>query len=545
MRSPAVPLVWEIFRRGRGAVAAIAGATALSWLIDFAERGNPPGRTPTTHNQMLGLLSFLVLFGMFSYVEPTGDRGMGRFPRRHFTLPVSTLQLVAVPVVAGIIAIELLYLLWMGRLAGPEPKNPLFVAVLLGAFMVFYQAVLWTLERIGPLRLVVLGALGIAFFWIGFLPSMGGGAAAWRSPSVLGGVIAVLGAGEFLLVWRYVARIRSGAEGRTWGLGAMIRRLADVLPRRRDAFRSPRAAHFWFEWRCTGSGYPALVAGALVFLVGPMSFLIAGDPASTARVLAGALALPIVLAVPAGLAFSKPLFWSEEMSLPSFVSVRPLSDAELIATKLRVAAVSAMLAWLLVLLFLSAWLSLWASPASVQLLFSRLRVMSDGRWPVVAVLVVSSAVFLSWRFLVAGLWAGMSGSRALFMSWLAPIGVVIVASAVFDLSALPRWLRADLGRLTPFLAAGVLAVAVKLWLAVRGRRWTPVRSMGWYGAAWIAGVASLIALGAVVLSDAGGNLPTGDVQRLRLAVILLAVLAMPLARVMWAPRFLARNRHRR
>jgi hypothetical protein len=545
VRSPAVPLVWEIFRRGRGAVAAIAGATGLSWLIDLAERGGPPGRVPTVHNQLLGLLSFLLLFGMFSYVEPTGDRGMGRFPRRLFTLPVSTLQLVAVPVVAGIVAIELLHLLWMSRLSGPAPGNPLLVAVLLGAFMVFYQAVLWTLERIGPLRLVVLGALGIAFFWIGFLPSMsGGGAAAWHDPSVLGGTIAVLGAVQFLFVWGYVARIRSGAEGSAWGIGAGIRRLADILPRRREAFRSARAAHFWFEWRCSGSGYPALVAGAFVFLVGPLSVLIPGDPASTARVLVGALALPIVLAVPAGLAFSKPLFWSEEMSLPSFVAVRPVSDAELIAIKLRVAAVATIVAWLLVLLFLWAWLSLWANPGSVHQLFARLRAMDD-RWLIVAGLALSSAMFLSWRFLVAGLWAGMSGSRALFMSWLVPIGVVIVASTLFDLAVLPGWLGADLGRLTPFLAAGVLAVAAKFWLAARGIRWTSIRSMGWYGVAWVAGVASLIGLGVFVLSSAARGLPDGDVQRLRFAVMLFAVLLMPLARVVWAPRFLGRNRHRR
>lgn len=523
---------------------AIAGASALSWLIDFAERGNPLGRIPTSHNQLLGLLSFLLLFGMFSYVEPTGDRGMGRFPRRLFTLPVSTLQLVAVPVVSGIIAIELLYFLWMGRLAGPEPRNPLFVAVLLGAFMVFYQAVLWTLERIGPLRLVVLGALGIAFFWIGFLPSMGGGGtAAWRNPSVLGGVTAALGAGQFLLVRRYVARIRSGAEGGAGRLCAVIGRFADVLPRRREPFRSARAAHFWFEWRCTGSGYPALVGGALVFLVGPLSGLISGDPANTARVLVGALALPIVLAVPAGLAFSKPLFWSEEMSLPSFVAVMPVSDAALIANKLRVAAVATMIAWLLVLLFLWAWLSLWANPAGVHLLFSRLRAMDD-RWLVVAGLVVSSAMFVSWRFLVAGLWAGMSGSRALFMSWLVPIGGVIIASAMFDLGALPGWLGADPGRLTPFLAAGVLAVVAKFWLAARGRRWTSVRSIGWYGVAWVAAVASLVGLGTAVVNNAGRQLPDGDVQRLRLAMILLAVLLVPLARVVWAPRFLGRNRHR-
>jgi hypothetical protein len=60
---------------------------------------------------------------------------------------------------------------------------------------------------------------------------------------------------------------------------------------------------------------------------------------------------------------------------------------------------------------------------------------------------------------------------------------------------------------------------------------------------WFAGTASLVALGVVVW----GMLrmyPPFDVDGLRSAVILLAVLAVPLARLGLAPSSLARNRHR-
>ena len=52
-----------------------------------------------------------------------------------------------------------------------------------------------------------------------------------------------------------------------------------------------------------------------------------------------ALAAPVVLAVPVGIAFSKPTFWSEDLAVPSFVAVRPLSSEDLVATKVKVATV--------------------------------------------------------------------------------------------------------------------------------------------------------------------------------------------------------------
>ena len=328
MRSPTIALLWDIWRRKRRSVWVIAGLTVVSWILDFsASVGRPQGgseRTPL--NDLLGMLSFLVLFGIFNYTEFSGDTGLGRFPRRLFTLPVSSLRLVAVPILGGIASVELVYLLWMERLSGGGLTSPLFVGVLLAAFMVFYQAVLWTLARLGPLRLVVLGAIGTALFGIGLLPSFPPSPPPpWRSETVLTVLTTGLAVVAFLLAWRHVARLRSGGGRERHRLGSLVGRVADAWPRRRSGFASPAAAHFWFEWRSSGMALPALVGGVLLVVNVPFSWLVRHDPGETMRLLLGTLATPIVLAIPAGMAFSRPTLWSDDLSVPSFMAVRPLS----------------------------------------------------------------------------------------------------------------------------------------------------------------------------------------------------------------------------
>src|SRR5262245_59241026 len=114
MRSPTYALLWEIWWPHRAVVAAIAGLTIA-------------GRLLHSHQlliELLGMLSFLLLFGIFN----------AGFPRRHFTLPISSLRLVAVPMLTGVVSIELLHLLWIGPPSRGGSTSAPFVAVLLGAF---------------------------------------------------------------------------------------------------------------------------------------------------------------------------------------------------------------------------------------------------------------------------------------------------------------------------------------------------------------------------------------------------------------------------
>ena len=109
MRSSTAALLWEIWHQHRAAVTAITALTLVGRLVDLLER--PATGTPLT--MLFGMLAFLVLFAIFNYTESGGSRALGRFPRRLFTRPVSSLRLVTVPVLAGIASVELLYLLWM------------------------------------------------------------------------------------------------------------------------------------------------------------------------------------------------------------------------------------------------------------------------------------------------------------------------------------------------------------------------------------------------------------------------------------------------
>jgi hypothetical protein len=89
----------------------------------------------------------------------------------------------------------------------------------------------------------------------------------------------------------------------------------------------------------------------------------------------------------------------------------------------------------------------------------------------------------------------------------------------------------------------VIALCVKGSLAVYIWRRVSRRYGHAYLLIWLVGTASFLALGMVVW----GIVRTGlwfDADRLRTAVILLAMLGVPLARVGLAPSSLARNRHR-
>lgn len=528
----------------------LTGITIASWLADFAQRGGRPGQHsggPGPLNELLAMLSFLLLFGIFSYTESSGDKGIGRFPHRLFTLPVSSLRLVAVPVVSGVVAVELLYLAWMGRLTSGGATSPLFVAVLLAAFMVFYQTALWTLTRFGALRLLALGAIGVALFAIGILPSLEGSTSSpWRSEQFLGAAVACAAIASFLFAWSHVARLRSGGERGASRLEALVALVVDLVPSWRNAFASPSSAHFWYEWRSAGTVLPVLVGGSLFLFGAPVSWLVRSDAGSGMVFLLGALTAPIVLAVPVGMAFAKPMFWSEELTVPPFVAVRPLSAADMVAIKLRVAVLATVISWLFVFAFLLSWLLLWGNADWVSLFAIQLWAFHNHSVLAVyeiAALVVIAGMFLTWRFLIAGMWAGLSGNRRLHIWSVMAVVLFVISYLVFGLDRLPGWVLEDPARMIPFVWCAAIAVVAKYWLAARAWRRTAPPLVRRYLAVWLVGTASFVAL-AMVFWRIVRIYVALDSYRLQGLLVLLALLVMPLARVGLAPSLLERNRHR-
>ena len=545
MRSPTAALLWEIWRRNRIAVAVIVAATATGRLLDYAE---PPTDDPSSLIALLWMVAFLFLFGIFSYTEPSGTRGIGSFPRRLFTLPVSSMRLVALPVLTGIASVELLYVLWLAPPSRGGAVSTPFVAVLLGAFMIFFQAVFWVLERLGPLRLMIAGAVAVAVYGIGLLPSWPPSPPPpWRSEVAIGTVIAAFAVGVFLLAWRHIIRLRcGGGGGSAYRLEPLIASAAGVLPRHRRPFLSPAAAQFWFEWRCSGPVLPVLVGGVLVAVIAPYSWFARNDAGGSLRLLLGTLATPILLAIPVGMAFARPTFWSEDLSVPAFIAIRPLTDEQIVAIKLKVSAASVAISWLLVVCFVGVWLSLWANLGAVSQLaiswwaFHERSVFSV--YGTVALILVAGVV-LTWRFLVSRLWSGLSGSRPLFMASVMSVVLGVIAGLVFAADRLPGWVLDDPARMGVLVRLMSVAVAAKYWLAAYSWRRLSSRHQRQYLLVWGAGTTALLAL-AMLLWGVVRIYVALDIYRFQGLMILAALLAVPLGRVGLAPSCLARNRHR-
>ena len=277
---------------------------------------------------------------------------------------------------------------------------------------------------------------------------------------------------------------------------------------------------------------PTLVGGLLLLVIAPLSWRARTNPGDTLRVLVGTMAMPLVLAIPIGIAFSKPTFWSEDLSVPEFLAVRPLGTGELVMIKMKVAALTAATSWLLVVAFLSVWLPLWANhDALVEL---------ERGWRTAA-LCLLAAMFGTWRFLVSGLWSGLSGNRRLYFA--SGVAVVLFPIALLFADVDASWVLKDPKRLTPFFWIGGIALAVKFVIAARSwSRAGPPHVRRFLLLVWFGSTAYFVTLSVLLLGVLRPELP--DVYRLQGPLILLALLIVPVARLFLAPSFLARNRHR-
>jgi hypothetical protein len=451
-------------------------------------------------------------------------------------------------VLTGIASVELLYGLWLAPLSRGGSLSTPFVAVLLGAFMVFFQAVFWMLDRLGPLRLMIAGAVAVLVYGVGLLPSWPPSPPSqWRSEAAVGTVVAALAVVVFLLAWRHIIRLRCGGGGRGIPrLEPLIASAAGVWAQNRAPFRSPTAAQFWFEWRCSGLVLPLLIGGLLVVVVGPFSWFAQDDAGGTLRLLIGTLTAPIILAIPVGMAFARPMFWSEDLSIPAFVAIRPLTEEQIVAIKLKTAAASAALSWLLVVSFVVVWLSLWANGDAVSQLTIQWWVFHEDSalsvYGTVALILIAGVV-LTWRFLVSRLCSGLSGSRPLFIASVMSAVLMAAAGMVFAVDRLPGWVLDDPARLAGVVWLMSFAVAAKCWLADYSWRRASAGHLRQYLLVWSAATTCLLMLTMLQWGAARSFVPL-DMPLFQAFTILVALLVVPLGRIGLASSCLARNRHR-
>ena len=544
MRSPAAAIGWEFRQRHRWGFAALAGYLLVLAAIKLmvVEWGLPfnvdtPERFSLVVVVPLGAAS-MYLFALFSFGF-SGDLAARQsiYPARMFTLPVTSAALAGWPMLYGAAAMAFLwavmrlFVLWPSGVAVPVIWPALMAAVLLA----WTQALMWMPYGLRGLRVIV------ALLWLVTIDTVVLLALYFkaREPVMLA-ILAPQLPLAYLAARFAVARARRGDVPDWRGPTARLGRLASP-GLRRERFDSPTQAQAWFEWRQHGRSLPVLVGILLPFELALL--FAAGDaPVLVFVILLGVLLTPPFMAVFAAATVRKANpGGSDGYGVTPFIATRPLTSASLIAAKLKMAMWSTLAAWLLVLVAVPVALTLTATGPMVIDGASRvIEAVGTPRAVVLALLASSALLSSTWKQLVQSLYIGLSGrdwavkaSVFLGLSFLAVIGPLAVwiiehgAVLAVLLDALP-WILAVLAGLKLCAAA---------WVATRlyDARLLSDRTLVAGAACWLVVVLALHGL-LVWLVDTP-FIPS-------YLLLLVAILATPLARVSAAPLALAWNRHR-
>jgi hypothetical protein len=544
MQSPAAAIAWEFRARHRWGVRALAVYLALLVVIKIAMVAS--GRIVTLESGeafafvvMLPLTTtFMYFMAVFSY-GLAGDLAArpSMFPARLFTLPVTSGALAGWPMLYGTSTMALLWA--VTRLFAPFPAEfdvPMVWPALLAASLVAWmQALTWMPYPLPGMRVIVtilaLTALdAIVFTALEF--------------KVAEKVMLVLLSPNLPLAYltarSAVARGRRGDVPDWRALPSRLARIAGLRARRRDHYHSAARAQAWFEWRRHGRSLPALVALLLPFELGFL-FLIRETPALVFYTLAGVLVTPPVMAGFVAATVSRPNPNARDShGVSPFMATRPLSTAALIAAPLKATIWSTLVAWVLVLAAIPLALHLSDTSPVVMERVGRFRdSVGMPRAIVVALLGSAGLIAWTWKRLVQGLYIGLTGRE-----WLIKGNVFLTLSLLCAAGPVLYWIgnRAVLAWVwDSYLWILIVLVCVKMsavaWVATRlydGRLLTD-RALLAGAACWSLAVFALY--GVLVWLVDSPLVP-------RYTLMLIAILAIPLARLSAAPLALAWNRHR-
>lgn len=544
MRSPAAAIGWEFARRFRWGFVGVAayltllGGTKL-WIL---QTGRLIAGIDEQVFALLIMIAMTIIMIYFLAVFTFGVSGdiaarESIYPRRLFTLPVSTAALAAWPMMYGVAAIVLL---WIGtRAFGYWPPTleidvPLvWPALLAASLLAWTQALTWMPYGLTGVRVVV------AMLWLIAIDSVVLLAIElkWREP----GLIAFLAPQvplAYLVARVAVGRARRG-ETPDWRQAfSGAQRSATAKP---WSFRSPSHAQDWFEWRRHGRSLPALVAMVLPFEL--LLLWVAGSSrALVITIVLGALFVPVVLAAfAAAMVRTASANMSDSCGISAFLATRPLTSASLIGSKLRTTVRSALAAWLIVAAAVPVALA-WSGTSVILGDVARDMAVQIGatRVAVFSALLVVAFMSATWKQLVQSLYVGLSG-RAWVVRWsvlAAMVGVSVAVPLVIWVIETPRAIAALWSSLPAIVAVlATLKVTLGAWVVVRLWRTRVLddRTLLSGAGVWIAAVMALYTVLAWFFQ-------TPMVPRH--VLLLVATVAIPLTRLSASPLALAWNRHR-
>lgn len=543
MRSPALAIAWEFRQRHRWGLIAVAGYLLVLATYKLLE----PGRRVTFDDaQSFALAVVVPLTATFMYFLAVFSFGLAgdlaarqsMYPARMFALPVTNAALVGWPMLYGTAAMASLWLATRLLAAWPSEFDVpvIWPSLLAASLLAWTQALTWMPYALPGLRVIV------TVLWLTAIDAVVMVALEFKAPEpVMLAILAPHVPLAYLAARFAVARARRGDVPDWRGISARLGKIADVLPRRRDRFPSAARAQEWFEWRRHGRSLPALVGILLPFELA-LLFVFSETPVIIFETLLGVLLTPPFMAafVAATVSKSNPQ-GSDSYGVTPFIATRPLTSASLIAAKLKVTIWSTLAAWLLVIVAIPLALRL-SGTSPVVIDWARQLIEAVGTPRAIAIVLLGFMGFMAstWKQLVQSLYIGMSGRE-----WVVKASVFVALSLLAVIVPLAQWIlenrkvMAALWYAIPWIATVLVCfkLSAAAWIAMRlhDSRLLSDRTIVIGAACWDVAVFALYGLLVWLL-------PTLLFRSYFLALV--AILAIPLARLSAAPLALAWNRHR-
>jgi len=545
MNSPALIMAWQIWSRHRLGIR-ISAVCLLLMVIAF-----PPilrtfdSRAVFVLSMIPAALVSVYVTNLLLFTDEVGSLTSG-YPRRMFTLPVTTRTLVLWPMLLALLTVLSLWLVisvLVYQRAGYRP--PLILpALAIAVTMAWSQTVAW-LPTKSQLVQGYTATIGFALLV---------GVPCWllvvnRASSA---EVTVIGLVELpalcALAFLGLTHARRGDEW-SFGLQDLSDRYwaaMDRLSRQPPTFRTPAAAQLWYEDRChawmlKGMVYMQLFMIYTFAMTAPSR---AGNKVTFSISLGCLAGTPFMMASQLGAALGRMYPpWTKQRGFMSFLAVRPILTGEMITAKYRMAARCVLHIWLLVVALISSWLWLKGYAADMADFFRLFFGVYPG-WRGTTILVLAAVLvpIITWKLLTDNLVPGLTGRK-----WLADGSVLASMSLLICLIAAGLWcgthpevLVRIIPPLTWLVGVWVIIKAIMALLAFRlALRWGVLRveSVIAICALWLVLAAVMLALVHLLLPQAGLPVP-------RAVALAASLSALPLARFALAPLALDWNRHR-
>jgi hypothetical protein len=554
MRSVGWAFAWEAWGRYRlvltGALVYLIAVLVLIPIAPevFAASLGLEGHQPLRFLLSIPLCILLVFVACAFAQADQADivASASGYPRRHFTLPLSTRALVAWPAFLGGLTVALLWLLLAGLIWRPAGLHAplLWPALLSAAFLTWLQALVWSPFPLPFLRILVLVfVVNPVFLAIGF------GGHFFQVPEgilvvVSGGLI---GAGHAVAV-AGVARARRGdgnTGSATHGAAFLVTQVhqgpADLPP-----FQSPARALCWLAWRRGGYTLPLMVGLICLPHLGLLVF--AGPDKSVLVFFIVTFFFPVLMAIGAGGSLASAVYTTySNHQLPPFIVAKPVPTATLVGSLLRVAVPSVLFTYLLVVLGVVVVLPFsHAGPQLIQGFGKVVETHGSKAWVLLALTVIGLPL-VTWKELISAFWFVLIGRR-----WVSYLVLSAIVVGYIGLALFASWANRTPASHAALVAAVPWLLAAALTLKVLGgaivarelhcRDLLAGRTIVRVALIWVAAAGLIVGLAfwLTPVDNLGTGAPIAPWGTAAAAILLL----LPLVRLGLAPLALDCNRHR-